>query len=190
MSDQVQQQIGFDVVLLDNKCFPIMENDSTSVIDFWKSNRKVLAASKDLYIKLTGSSADPKHARKEIDLTNIDENAPKRRCCSPDSSKLDNIIEGIECLKKGNEILKVVSNVFECIICKDVMQHPQYAPCCHRVIGCQSCIDIWLNRPIATGTVGPVSTAPLFSWWKRPHCTCMHAVNNVMCCIQLYIIVY
>lgn len=55
VSEQVHQQIGFDVILLDSKCFPIMENDSTCAIDFWKSNRKVLAASKDLYTKLTGS---------------------------------------------------------------------------------------------------------------------------------------
>lgn len=96
--------------------------------------------------------ADPKHARREIDLTNVDhDNVPKRRRCSSDTrnssiEKLDKVIEGVELLKKENKILKIVSNVFECIICKDVMQYPQYAPCCNRLLGCQSCIDHWLNE--------------------------------------------
>ena len=42
----VKQQLGVDVILLDSKCFRLYDNDSTSGIGFWKSTRKILAASK------------------------------------------------------------------------------------------------------------------------------------------------
>ena len=59
VAELVRQQVGFEVVLLDSKCFPILESETIAATDFWKSNRKVLAASKSLYVKLTGSSAGP-----------------------------------------------------------------------------------------------------------------------------------
>ena len=69
VSNLVQQQIGFEVILLDSKCFPVMESDTTNSIEFWKSNRRILAASKELYDKLKGTSADPIFAKQSIDVT-------------------------------------------------------------------------------------------------------------------------
>ncbi len=162
VAGEVEQQVGFSVVLLDSKCFPIMENSATSALDFWKSNRKILAASKDLYNKLTGCSADPKHARHEIDVIRIQDDdvavlpMKRRKGCldsssvsSIDSNKLNRILEEIELLRKGNEMVKVASSMFECIICKDVMQSPQYATCCERIIGCETCIDHWLDQKLS-----------------------------------------
>ena len=40
-----------EVVLLDSKCYPLTENESTSSESFWKSSRKILAANKSLYNK-------------------------------------------------------------------------------------------------------------------------------------------
>lgn len=134
VSDLTQQQVGFDVILLDSKCFPIMDTDTTSSVDFWKSNRRILAASKELYHKLTGSSTDPKHAKKElrksIDLTrtandysDIEEPKSKRSPILRDdlNTKLNQVIEGIEEIKNNNEGIKAVGSLFECIICKDIM---------------------------------------------------------------------
>ena len=45
VAELVNQQVGFQVVLLDSKCFPILESDTTTGTDYWKSNRKILAAS-------------------------------------------------------------------------------------------------------------------------------------------------
>ena len=46
--------MGFQAVLLDSKCFPLLSNESTSGVDFWKSTRKVLAALRDVYEKVSG----------------------------------------------------------------------------------------------------------------------------------------
>ena len=66
IADFIRQQVGFQVTLLDSKCFPIMENDTTNGADFWKSNRKRLAASSSLYTKLVGSSANPDCAKAKL----------------------------------------------------------------------------------------------------------------------------
>ena len=73
VAELVKQQVGFQVVLLDSKCFQILESDTTTETDYWKSNRKILAASKSLYTKLAGTSANLKRARDAVDLTNSDE---------------------------------------------------------------------------------------------------------------------
>ena len=54
VGDLVAQQVGFEVVLLDSKCFPLLANESTSGVDFWKSTRKVLAASKAVFEQHNG----------------------------------------------------------------------------------------------------------------------------------------
>ena len=59
----VEQQVGYSVILLDNKCFPILDNDTTRTNEYWKSTRKILAASKVVYVNLKGSSADPEKAK-------------------------------------------------------------------------------------------------------------------------------
>ena len=42
----VSSNVGYDVILLDSKCYPLLDNSVTTSIDFWKSTRKILAASK------------------------------------------------------------------------------------------------------------------------------------------------
>ncbi len=58
VSDILRKQLNFDVVLLDKKCYPLMENDSTSSESFWKSSPKVLAANKSLYHKVSDESTN------------------------------------------------------------------------------------------------------------------------------------
>ena len=45
VAQEVSESVGFDVILLDSKCYPLLDNAATSVISFWKSTRKILAAS-------------------------------------------------------------------------------------------------------------------------------------------------
>ena len=45
----VSSNVGYDVILLDSKCYPLLDNSVTTSIDFWKSTRKILAASKSSY---------------------------------------------------------------------------------------------------------------------------------------------
>ena len=144
VAEAVHQQVGFDVVLLDSKAYPILEGDSTNSMEFWKSNRKVLAASKTLYTKLTGTSTNHKRAITEIDLTSSDDDThqSKRSCLSSDD-KLDRILEGVETLRKQSTFFAKLSAAFECVICKDVMHKPQFSPCCKHVVGCEQCVSRW-----------------------------------------------
>ena len=59
-----------DVILLDSKCYPLLENDSTSGELYWRSTRKVLAANRSIYSKLTGDCTDLGNA--SVDATQED----------------------------------------------------------------------------------------------------------------------
>ena len=53
VGDLVAWQVGFPVILLDSKLYPLLSNEGTSGVDFWRSTRKILAASKSLYQQLS-----------------------------------------------------------------------------------------------------------------------------------------
>ena len=40
VAEFINQQVGFPVVLLDSKCYRIIESSTTNSTEFWKSNRK------------------------------------------------------------------------------------------------------------------------------------------------------
>ena len=50
----VSSNVGYDVILLDSKCYPLLDNSVTTSIDFWKLARKIMAASKSSYEEITG----------------------------------------------------------------------------------------------------------------------------------------
>lgn len=120
VAELVQQQVGFEVVLLDSKCFPVVDCESTTAAEFWKSNRRILAASKTLYTRLTGSSANPKHANTAVDLTQSDEEGSTppnpKHCCLSGYKKLDVILECVDTIKKTVKLLSMISGAFECVI--------------------------------------------------------------------------
>lgn len=70
VSQLIAKQVDFDVVLLDSKGCPLLDNESTTGESFWKSTRKILAANKQLYRKVTGQNTDIERA--SIDLTKED----------------------------------------------------------------------------------------------------------------------
>ena len=49
-----KMQVGFEVVLLASKLFPLLDNDSTTGVEFWRSARTTIAASRASYEKLAG----------------------------------------------------------------------------------------------------------------------------------------
>ncbi len=51
--EKVKEQVGFDVTLLDSKCYPLMSTENTCDPDFW-----LIAASKSMYEKLGGVPAE------------------------------------------------------------------------------------------------------------------------------------
>ncbi len=38
----VKQQVGYEIILLDSKCFPVLDNDTTRSTDYWKSAQSLL----------------------------------------------------------------------------------------------------------------------------------------------------
>ena len=103
VSQLIAKQVDFDVVLLDSKGYPLLDNESTTGESFWKSTRKILAANKQLYRKVTGQNTDIERAstdlRKEDSSDNSDILLPsvKRRKCANcgDSSTIADKIEDI-----------------------------------------------------------------------------------------------
>ena len=68
--NKVRDQVGFEAVLLDSKCYPLVTNGDTSDPDFWKSTIKIIAGPREVYISLGGIPADSvdwsKHLKKEL----------------------------------------------------------------------------------------------------------------------------
>lgn len=42
VTELMTKQVGFNVQLLDSKCYPLLTNEGTSWPEFWKSTRKIL----------------------------------------------------------------------------------------------------------------------------------------------------
>ena len=143
----VTQQVGFDVILMDSKCYPLLNSEGTAGLDFWKSTRKILAASRSLYEKLTGlSSNDGIIDRAAIDLTVDDGPGPSKRKRPAISDDLEGgIAEKISRMDKRLSFIDELAESFQCVICKSMSSVPVVSPCCQRVIGCHSCTEHWFD---------------------------------------------
>jgi hypothetical protein len=53
VAEKVKAQVGFDTILLDSKLYPVFESDATTGTEFWKSTRKIMAASRSLFRRST-----------------------------------------------------------------------------------------------------------------------------------------
>lgn len=147
VAELVAQQVGFEVVLLDSKCYQLLNTEGTSGVDFWKSTRKILAASRSLYEKVTGL-APQAHIieRAAIDLTVDNDSVPGPSKGKRPITKVDDgIAVKIARIDKRLAFLDELSQAFNCIICKSMSVAPVVSPCCQRVIGCQSCSEQWFN---------------------------------------------
>ena len=145
------QQVGFQAVLLDSKCYPLMSNEATSGIEFWKSTRKILAASKSLFESLTECNSDvsvisqalvqdcggppQKKRRVEVPKPDLDES----------HRELNLILEKLSKIESQLGFLGELSHGLDCSICKSVALKPVVSPCCQRVIGCEVCVSRWMN---------------------------------------------
>ena len=177
VTEAVTQQVAFDVVLLDSKCFPILQSETTNETEFWKSNRKILAASKTLYDKLIGTRTNPKQANIE-ELTSSDDDPqhrPKRLCLS-NTEMFDKILEGMDALQKQNTFCNKVAAVFECVICKDIMHKPQFGACCNRAVGCQQCIRRWFEEH---GTCPHCSTSVMIANYND-----LKGIDELLCQVR------
>ncbi len=143
-SEMVQKQVGFSVVLLDSKLYPLANNDSTSGLDFWKSTRKIIAASHATYEKLSGVCVGGELNQLQVDDNAITEPTRKKIKLDEDDSykKMDQKIDAI--LNKLT-FVDDMRRVFECVVCRLPVKLPVVSPCCQRIIGCKECVSRWLE---------------------------------------------
>ena len=147
----VSEQVGFQAILLDSKCYPLLSNESTSGVDFWRSTRKILAASRAVYEKVTGIDPSKDVIGQALDLPDS-ESSPKRRrveVTDPDvPSSVDTklIIDKLTNLEKKLEFLDELNQGLICAICKYIALKPVVSPCCQRIIGCEICVNRWLHE--------------------------------------------
>ena len=123
VTELVKRQIGLDVVLVDSKCYPLLDNDSTRGEAFWKSTRKVLAANRGLYNKLTGQHTDLEKASIDLTCEETAEESDSSGATSPElleplrrqprikydisvNTKLDKIAKGVENIQKLTQFMQ------------------------------------------------------------------------------------
>ena len=47
------------------------------------------------------------------------------------------------------KLVTVMSNMkqaFECVVCKGIVSIPTMAQCCGHIVGCEECVDSWLQN--------------------------------------------
>jgi len=69
----------------------------------------------------------------------------------------------VEAIKSKVDLSDVISGVFKCVICKNILQLPQFSLCCQQVIGCHECICCWFGE-----------------YNTHPHCVTPGAVSDYM----------
>ena len=106
-------------------------------------------------MKLKGSSADPKCAKVEVDLTHATEGVPraKRTCCYQSEEECILILERLDSLEARLERVEHfldfvghLTEAFECVVCRSVTKKPVTAACCNRVVGCERWVQHWVER--------------------------------------------
>ena len=139
-AEKVQKQLGFSVILLDSKLFPITESETTSSSEFWKSTRKIIAVSISAYEKAGGVL--PKNELINLDT---DEPQPKRAKTEQESHVLtSDVLKMLESIDKKLSFVTELQCTFECVICRSPVKRPLVAPCCQWIIGCKECVGKWL----------------------------------------------
>ena len=124
----------------------------------------MLAANRSLYDKLTGQCTDLEKAN--VDLTSEDtadesdssgtinpdllDPSPKRPCRKHDPSsvgtKLEEIAQGVANIQKLTLFMQNMQHAFQCVVCRGMVPSPVVANCCGRIVGCQQCVDSWLQH--------------------------------------------
>ena len=132
VTEKVKNQVGFEAILLDSKLYPLIANDSTSGLDYWKSSRKIIATSRTVYEKIVGKSPAEELSQVDEEVVIVKPLVKKVRIALDDGDMLESIEKTVTnpILAKLEEVQNAVSCVnqklvfmddlkkgFECIIC-------------------------------------------------------------------------
>ena len=144
VAEKVKAQVGFDTILLDSKLYPVIDNDATSGIEFWKSTRKIMAASRSLYERLGGvpSSEEFFNQVDDAEVEILEPSNKKRKTANSEDStvaidklasmdtKLDEVVTRLDEVIARVGFLDDIRKVFECVICRCPVKNPVVAKCC------------------------------------------------------------
>lgn len=113
--------------------------------DFFKSTRKIIAASRSTYEKLVGVSAGEELSQMDNEVTILEQPQKRRKTtCEGDTSlkvlSIDNKLDEID---KKLSFIEELRKAFECIICQSSAKPPMVTVCCQSVIGCKECVERW-----------------------------------------------
>ena len=170
VTELVKRQIGLDVVLLNSKSYPLLDNDSTRGEAFWKSTRKVLAANRGLYNKLIGQHTDLEKASIDLTCEDTAEESDSLETTNPESleplrkqprlkydisvnTKLDKIAKGVENIQKLIQFMQNMQQAFQCVVCRDMVSSPIVANCCGRILDVSSALMVGLRIMLRAHTV-------------------------------------
>ena len=140
VTEKVQKQLGFPVILLDSKLFPVTEGESTSGTEFWKSTRKIIAVSCSAYEKAGGVLPD----KDLIDIDGDETEPQPKRAKTQESVSNSAIVKKLDELDRKLSFITELQRTFECVICRSPVRNPLVASCCQRIIGCKECVRRWL----------------------------------------------
>ena len=110
-------------------------------MDFWKSTRKTLGASRSLYEKVISERA-------AIDLTGDNDplRGPSKGKRSLSMKKDDGVAEKIARVDKRLSFLDELAQALNYVIRKSMSVAPVVSPCCQRMIGCHSSDEQWFSN--------------------------------------------
>lgn len=112
-AQSVKMQVGFEVILLDSKLFPLLDNESTAGVEFWRSMRKIIAVSRTTYLlKLAGV---PGQELSHVDTDEDIATTPCKKIKSSQSEKIDGIIEKLDFLNKNLTFVENIKKLSECV---------------------------------------------------------------------------
>jgi hypothetical protein len=120
VSEFVRSQLGFEVVLLDCKLYPIANTEATSGKEYWKSTRKIIAASRSLYERLGGVPPDAALAMREgDDIVLVGPSAKKAKKNDdnfPEKTSLEDIHKKLDSIGSKVSFNDNLRKTFECVI--------------------------------------------------------------------------
>jgi len=85
-------------------------------------------------------------------MTNVDFNPSSKRPC-PRYNDSSSIFTKLQ--KNANEVANIqrltlfmqnMHQSLQCVVCRDTVSSPVVADCCGRIVGCQGCVDSWLEH--------------------------------------------
>ena len=147
VAEMVKRQVGFHAILLDSKLYPLIDSEATSGADFWKSTRKIIAASRSMYEKLGGVSPSAELSQVEDDVVIVKPTCKKMKVQVGDDiikGQLEDINKKLDRMDKKLSFIDDIRAAFQCVICRSPARLPVVAPCCQRIIGCGECVQRWI----------------------------------------------